>query len=45
VHISLVYFIAFLFILVHLLFYVTYIQYLVLDNYSVELGTQDKEIF
>jgi hypothetical protein len=31
-------------ILLHLLFYFTYIQHLVLDNHSVELGTRDKEI-
>jgi hypothetical protein len=31
-------------ILLHLLFYFTYIQHFVLDNHSVELGTQDKEI-
>jgi hypothetical protein len=30
--------------LLHLLFIFTYIQNLVLDNHSVELGTQDKEI-
>jgi hypothetical protein len=31
-------------ILLHLLFYYSYIQHLVLDNHSVELGMQDKEI-
>jgi hypothetical protein len=44
-HINLVYIIALLFILLHSLFYFTYIQHLVLDNHSVELGTQDKEFF
>jgi hypothetical protein len=32
------------FILMHLLFYFTYIKHLVLDIHSVELGTQEKEI-
>jgi hypothetical protein len=31
-------------ILLHLLFYFTYIQHLVIHNHSVELGIQDKEI-
>jgi hypothetical protein len=43
-HISLVYIVALLFNLLHLLFIFTYIQHLVLENHSVELGTQDKEI-
>jgi hypothetical protein len=34
-----------LFILLHFLFIFTYIQHLVLDNHSIELGMQDKEIF